>query len=36
MARMLAVLDLPTVIVQEGGYLCEELGENLHSFLTGF
>ena len=25
----------PTVIVQEGGYLCAELGENLTQFLTG-
>jgi hypothetical protein len=22
--------------VQEGGYLCDELGDNLTSFLTGF
>ena len=36
MARMLAELDLPTVIVQEGGYLCDELGDNLHAFLEGF
>lgn len=35
-AKMLAALDLPTVIVQEGGYLCDQLGENLHSFLSGF
>ena len=27
---------LPTVIVQEGGYLCPELGLNLSSFLEGF
>jgi len=27
---------LPTVIVQEGGYLSPELGENLCSFLEGF
>lgn len=25
----------PTVIVQEGGYLCDELGENLTQFLIG-
>jgi len=31
-----ASLDLPCVIVQEGGYLCDELGANLTSFLTGF
>ncbi|WP_420587437.1 histone deacetylase family protein [Ruegeria sp.] len=35
-ARMLAALDLPTVIVQEGGYLCDALGDNLHAFLQGF
>lgn len=35
-AELLAGLNLPTVIVQEGGYLCDELGENLHSFLDGF
>jgi acetoin utilization deacetylase AcuC-like enzyme len=27
---------LPTVLVQEGGYLCEALGPNLASFLVGF
>ena len=26
-------LRLPTLIVQEGGYLCDELGENLSQFL---
>jgi len=29
-------LNLPTLIVQEGGYLCEALGENLSSFLGPF
>ncbi|GJL80418.1 MAG: acetylpolyamine amidohydrolase [marine bacterium B5-7] len=29
-------LNLPTVIVQEGGYLCDALGDNLTSFLDGF
>ena len=29
-------LGLPTVIVQEGGYLCDALGDNLTAFLTGF
>lgn len=29
-------LKLPTVLVQEGGYPCEELGANLVSFLAGF
>lgn len=31
-----AHLGLPTLFVQEGGYLCDELGENLTSVLTGF
>lgn len=35
-AEKIAGLGLPTVIVQEGGYLCDELGDNLTSFLTGF
>lgn len=26
----------PTAIVQEGGYLCDQLGDNLSSFLAGF
>ena len=32
----IAALSLPTVIVQEGGYLCPELGDNLESVLTAF
>ncbi len=36
MAEAIAGLALPTVIVQEGGYLCDELGDNLAAFLTGF
>jgi acetoin utilization deacetylase AcuC-like enzyme len=32
----LAALGLPTVMVQEGGYLSDALGENLASFLAGF
>jgi len=32
----IAGLGLPTVIVQEGGYLCDALGDNLTSFLGGF
>jgi acetoin utilization deacetylase AcuC-like enzyme len=32
----IAKLGLPSVIVQEGGYLCDELGDNLTAFLTGF
>jgi acetoin utilization deacetylase AcuC-like enzyme len=35
-AAAIAGLGLPTVIVQEGGYLCDALGDNLTSFLTGF
>ncbi|OJF91653.1 histone deacetylase family protein [Pararhizobium antarcticum] len=31
-----ASLGLPTVIVQEGGYLCDALGQNLTAFLDGF
>ena len=27
---------VPSIIVQEGGYLCPELGDNLQSFLGGF
>lgn len=34
--EVIAKLGLPTVIVQEGGYLCDELGDNLTAFLTGF
>ncbi|MDZ7828160.1 MAG: histone deacetylase family protein [Halofilum sp. (in: g-proteobacteria)] len=29
-------LDLPIVLVQEGGYLSDTLGDNLFRFLTGF
>ncbi|MFK7859236.1 MAG: histone deacetylase family protein [Granulosicoccus sp.] len=32
----IAALNLPTVFVQEGGYLCDELGDNLTSVLSGF
>ena len=32
----LAWLELPTVLVQEGGYLSEILGENLTAVLAGF
>ena len=35
-AEAAASLSLPTIIVQEGGYLCPELGDNLESFLGGF
>ena len=32
----LAALGLPTVVIQEGGYLCDALGDNLASFMDGF
>lgn len=32
----IAKLGLPTLLVQEGGYLSDELGQNLTSFLRGF
>lgn len=35
-SKISACLKLPTVIVQEGGYMCPELGENLTSFIRGF
>lgn len=35
-ARRIAGLGLPTLLVQEGGYLCPALGDNLASFLEGF
>ncbi|MDZ5697709.1 histone deacetylase family protein [Chelativorans sp. M5D2P16] len=31
-----AKLGLPTAIIQEGGYVCDALGDNLTAFLTGF
>ena len=34
--KVLANLGLPTVIVQEGGYLSDRLGDNLAAFLGGF
>lgn len=34
--KQIAGLDLPTVIVQEGGYLLEKLGENAVAFLRAF
>jgi len=36
MGHTIADLNLPTVIVQEGGYNTELLGENVVSFLNGF
>jgi acetoin utilization deacetylase AcuC-like enzyme len=35
-ARRIADLGLPTVLIQEGGYLSDTLGANLASFLGGF
>ncbi len=35
-ARRTAALGLPTVLIQEGGYLCPELGTNLATFLAAF
>ena len=35
-AERIATLHLPTVLVQEGGYLCAGLGDNLSAFLQGF
>lgn len=34
--RTIAGLALPTLLVQEGGYIVERLGDNLTAFLTGF
>ncbi|HEY0425337.1 MAG TPA: hypothetical protein VGC82_18605, partial [Rhodopila sp.] len=34
--RQIAALGLPTVLIQEGGYLIERLGANLTAFFTGF
>jgi acetoin utilization deacetylase AcuC-like enzyme len=36
MAKKIASLGLPTVLVQEGGYLSDDLGQNLVQFLDGF
>ena len=36
MAAKIGAMGLPTVLVQEGGYLGPELGDNLVSFLDGF
>jgi len=35
-AARIAALELPTLLVQEGGYLSDDLGANLESFLDGF
>ena len=36
MSRRIAALGLPTLIVMEGGYAVEDLGDNVASFLGGF
>ncbi|WP_300272402.1 histone deacetylase family protein [Halomonas sp.] len=36
LGRRLAAIDLPTVLVQEGGYPTEHLGANLAAFLGGY
>jgi acetoin utilization deacetylase AcuC-like enzyme len=36
MARRIASMNLPTLILMEGGYAVEELGANVVSFLGGF
>lgn len=36
MGRAIAGLGLPSVIVQEGGYLCDPFQDNLTAFLAGF
>ena len=35
-AAAIAALGLPTVLVQEGGYLTDALGPNLATFLEAF
>lgn len=35
-AKAINTLGIPILLVQEGGYLCEELSDNLTSFLLGF
>lgn len=35
-AAVIGRLGLPTVLVQEGGYFCEDLGRNLSAFLGAF
>lgn len=36
MGRVIGALDMPVLLVQEGGYLCDALGQNLVAFLKGF
>ncbi len=35
-AKALAEVNLPTVLVQEGGYMCDDLGRNLAAFLGSY
>jgi acetoin utilization deacetylase AcuC-like enzyme len=35
-AAKVSALGLPTVLVQEGGYMCDDLGRNLAAFLGSF
>ncbi len=35
MARRLGELELPTVIIQEGGYAVADIGRNVAAFLAG-
>jgi len=36
MARRIASLGLPTIVVMEGGYAVDALGQNVAEFLGGF
>ncbi|MCF8467059.1 MAG: histone deacetylase family protein [Sneathiella sp.] len=36
LGKAISTLELPALLVQEGGYLSKELGDNLTSFLVGF
>lgn len=36
MGKLISDIRLPTVLVQEGGYLSESLGSNLSNFINGF
>ncbi|WP_169566386.1 histone deacetylase family protein [Sneathiella limimaris] len=36
LGKAIAKPNLPTLLVQEGGYLSEDLGHNIENFLTGF
>ena len=36
MERVIGALGVPSLIIQEGGYLCDEMADNLLAFLGGF